>query len=267
MTHISGGAAKARRIVVKVGTSTLTYANGRTNLQRIDKLARTLCDLANQGREIILVSSGAIGVAVGKLNMSEKPSDTITKQALASVGQCELMMLYDKFFGEYSRTVSQILLTRGDIDVPHRAENTKNTMNRLLEMGIIPIVNENDTVSVEEIEIGDNDTLSAVVATIVGADLLVLLSDIDGLYSDDPHKNPDARLLDVVDDIDSVKNMASGSVTSRGTGGMITKLEAAKMATENGIDMVIANGSHIEGLYDILDGNICGTLFKARNTR
>ncbi len=264
MTEKNQAAASARRIVIKVGTSTLTYANGRTNLGRIDKLARTLCDLSNQGREIILVSSGAIGVAAGKLNVGEKPSDMVTKQAMAAVGQCELMMLYDKFFGEYSRTVAQILLTRGDVDVPHRAENTKNTMNRLLEMGIIPIVNENDTVSVEEIEIGDNDTLSAVVAMLVDADLLVLLSDIDGLYSDDPHKNPDARLLDVVDNIDSVRNMASGSATSRGTGGMITKLEAATIATEAGIDMVIANGAHIESLYDILSGSIRGTLFTAK---
>ena len=264
MEKTNQAVADARRIVVKVGTSTLTYGNGRTNLRQIDMLARTLCDLANQGKEIILVSSGAIGVAVGKLNLEKKPEETAAKQALAAVGQCELMMLYDKFFGEYSRTVAQILLTRGDIDVPHRVENTKNTMNRLLEMGIIPIVNENDTVSVEEIEIGDNDTLSAVVARMVGADLLILLSDIDGLYSDDPHKNPDARLLDVVDDIDSVRNMASGSVTSRGTGGMITKLEAATMATGAGINMIIANGAHIEGLYDILDGNICGTLFTAR---
>lgn len=264
MKKTNQAVADARRIVVKVGTSTLTYGNGRTNLRQIDMLARTLCDLANQGKEIILVSSGAIGVAVGKLNLEKKPEETAAKQALAAVGQCELMMLYDKFFGEYSRTVAQILLTRGDIDVPHRVENTKNTMNRLLEMGIIPIVNENDTVSVEEIEIGDNDTLSAVVARMVGADLLILLSDIDGLYSDDPHKNPDARLLDVVDDIDSVRNMASGSVTSRGTGGMITKLEAATMATGAGINMIIANGAHIEGLYNILDGNICGTLFTAR---
>ena len=179
MEKTNQAVADARRIVVKVGTSTLTYGNGRTNLRQIDMLARTLCDLANQGKEIILVSSGAIRVAVGKLNLEKKPEETAAKQALAAVGQCELMMLYDKFFGEYSRTVAQILLTRGDIDVPHRVENTKNTMNRLLEMGIIPIVNENDTVSVEEIEIGDNDTLSAVVARMVGADLLILLSDID----------------------------------------------------------------------------------------
>ena len=264
MTHNNKSVADAKRIVVKVGTSTLTYSGGKMNLRRIDRLVMTLCDLANQGKEVVLVSSGAIGVGVGKLNLPKRPDDTATKQAMAAVGQCELMMLYDKFFGDYNRTVAQILLTRGDIDVPHRAENTKNTMNRLLEMGIIPIVNENDTVSVEEIEIGDNDTLSAVVATLVGADLLVLLSDIDGLYSDDPHKNPGAKLLDVVDDIESVKNMASGAVTSRGTGGMVTKLEAAKLATENGINMIIANGNNIEGLYDMLEGNICGTLFTAK---
>lgn len=256
--------ASAKRIVVKVGTSTLTYDNGRMNLNRIDKLVMSLCDLANRGKEVVLVSSGAIGVAIGKLGLEKKPDDMATKQAIAAVGQCELMMLYDRLFGTYNRTVAQILLTREDIEQKRRADNTKNTFNRLIEMGIIPIVNENDTVSYEEIEIGDNDTLSAVVATLVDADLLVLLSDIDGLYDSDPHKNADAKLLSVVDNVESVRYMASGAGTARGTGGMVTKLDAAKLATDNGINMIITNGAKGDVLYDIMDGKIHGTLFCAK---
>lgn len=256
--------ASAKRIVVKVGTSTLTYDNGRMNLNRIDKLVMSLCDLANRGKEVVLVSSGAIGVAIGKLGLEKKPDDMATKQAIAAVGQCELMMLYDRLFGTYNRTVAQILLTREDIEQKRRADNTKNTFNRLIDMGIIPIVNENDTVSYEEIEIGDNDTLSAVVATLVDADLLVLLSDIDGLYDSDPHKNADAKLLSVVDNVESVRYMASGAGTARGTGGMITKLDAAKLATDNGINMIITNGAKSDVLYDIMDGKIHGTLFCAK---
>lgn len=256
--------ASAKRIVVKVGTSTLTYDNGRMNLNRIDKLVMSLCDLANRGKEVVLVSSGAIGVAIGKLGLEKKPDDMATKQAIAAVGQCELMMLYDRLFGTYNRTVAQILLTREDIEQKRRADNTKNTFNRLIDMGIIPIVNENDTVSYEEIEIGDNDTLSAVVATLVDADLLVLLSDIDGLYDSDPHKNSDAKLLSVVDNVESVRYMASGAGTARGTGGMVTKLDAAKLATDNGINMIITNGAKGDVLYDIMDGKIHGTLFCAK---
>ncbi|MCD8391509.1 MAG: glutamate 5-kinase [Firmicutes bacterium] len=255
---------ESKRVVVKVGTSTLTYPSGRLNLRRIDKLAMTLCDLANQGREIVLVSSGAIGVAVGKLGLPERPKDTVTNQAIAAVGQCELMMMYDRLFGNYNRTVAQILVTGDDISIEKREENMKNTFNRLLEMNIIPIVNENDTVSFDEIEIGDNDTLSAEVAKLINADLLVLFSDIDGLYDDDPHKNPNAKLLRVVDDITPIKYMASDSATKQGTGGMVTKLNAAEIATESGINMVIANGDNIDALYDILEGKVDGTLFTAK---
>lgn len=256
--------ANAKRIVVKVGTSTLTYKNGKMNLKRIDRLAMVLCDLANMGKEVVLVSSGAMGVAVGKLGLTEKPKDIVTKQAIAAVGQCELMMLYDRLFGGYNRTVAQILLTKDDIAIEKREENTKNTFNRLLEMGIIPIVNENDTVSFDEIVIGDNDNLSAVVAKLIGADLLILLSDIDGLYDDDPHKNENAKLLSVVQDVEAVKFMASDSSTKQGTGGMITKLEAAELATNSGIDMVITNGDNIDSIYDILNGDVKGTLFVAK---
>lgn len=251
----------AKRIVVKVGTSTLTYDTGKMNLKRMDRLAMVLSDLHNSGKEVILVSSGAIGVAMGKLKLSEKPQETRKKQAIAAVGQCELMYLYDKLFSGYNNTVAQILLTKDDIEIEKRVEHTKNTFNTLLEMGIIPIVNENDTISVEEIEIGDNDNLSAAVAKLLGADLLVLFSDIDGLYDSDPRENKNAKLIDVVYDTESVKSLAGGAGTRRGTGGMITKIQAAEVATKAGIDMIIANGERIEALYDILEGNSVGTLF------
>lgn len=265
MNDILKDISMAHRIVVKVGTSTLTYSGGAMNLKLIDRLAMVLCDLKNQGKEIILVSSGAIGIAMGKLRLTEKPKDTKGKQAVAAVGQCELMFLYDKVFGDYNNTVAQVLVTRDDIAIPRRKRNIQNTITTLLEMGIIPIINENDTVSYDEIEIGDNDTLSAVVADLVDADLLVLFSDIDGLYDDDPHKNKDAKLLPVVYDIDAVRGMAGGAGTNRGTGGMVTKLEAAERATNAGIHMIIANGNNIDGIYDILEGKIVGTLFVSKN--
>lgn len=255
--------SKNKRIVVKVGTSTLTYDTGKINLRRIDDLARVLSDLRNCGYEIILVSSGAIGVAMGKLGYSEKPSDTKVKQSLAAVGQCELMALYDRMFSEYHNTVAQILLTRSDIEIEKRKQHTKDTFNTLLEMGIIPIVNENDTVSVEEIEIGDNDSLSAIVATVVDADLLVLFSDIDGLFDSDPKLNPDAKLISKVTDIADVEKSAGEAGSKVGTGGMITKLEAAKIANNAGISMLITNGNNIDSLYDIINGEKVGTLFKA----
>ena len=255
--------SKNKRIVVKVGTSTLTYDTGKINLRRIDDLARVLSDLRNCGYEIILVSSGAIGVAMGKLGYSEKPSDTKVKQSLAAVGQCELMALYDRMFSEYHNTVAQILLTRSDIEIEKRKQHTKDTFNTLLEMGIIPIVNENDTVSVEEIEIGDNDSLSAIVATVVDADLLVLFSDIDGLFDSDPKLNPDAKLISKVTDIADVEKSAGQAGSKVGTGGMITKLEAAKIANNAGISMLITNGNNIDSLYDIINGEKVGTLFKA----
>ena len=256
---------KASRIVVKVGTSTLTYDTGKMNIQRISLLARTLSDLHNSGKDVVLVSSGAIGIAVGKLGLSEKPDDTNTKQALAANGQCELMYLYDKMFSEYNNTVAQILLTKDDIAIPRRKRNTQSTFNTLLDMGIIPIVNENDTVSTDEIEIGDNDNLSALVAELVNADLLVVFSDIDGLYNADPHRVHDAQIIPVVTDISSVRHLAEGAGTSRGTGGMITKLDAAQRAVSAGINMVITNGNEITRLYDILDGKPVGTLFVSKN--
>jgi glutamate 5-kinase len=253
------------RIVVKVGTSTLAHKTGRLNIRRIEKLCKVLSDLKNAGNEIILVSSGAIGMGVGKLSLSERPGDIPTKQAAAAVGQCELMYTYDKLFTEYSHNVAQILITAPDIENDDRKINFHNTLQRLLELGTIPIINENDTVSTEEIEIGDNDTLSAVVTANIGADILILLSDIDGLYDKDPHLNPDAHLIEYVEKIDDkIIALAGGSGSRLGTGGMITKLKAAQIATEAGCDMVIANGSNPELLYDIIEGKNIGTRFCKR---
>lgn len=253
------------RIVVKVGTSTLAHKTGRLNIRRIEKLCKVLSDLKNAGNEIILVSSGAIGMGVGKLSLSERPGDIPTKQAAAAVGQCELMYTYDKLFTEYSHNVAQILITAPDIENDDRKINFHNTLQRLLELGTIPIINENDTVSTEEIEIGDNDTLSAVVTANIGADILILLSDIDGLYDKDPHLNPDAHLIKYVEKIDDkIIALAGGSGSRLGTGGMITKLKAAQIATEAGCDMVIANGSNPELLYDIIEGKNIGTRFCKR---
>lgn len=265
MEKILHDVASAHRIVIKVGTSTLTYGTGKMNLKRIDQMAMILSDLRNQGKEIILVSSGAIGVGVGKLGLKERPSVTREIQAVSAVGQCELMYLYDKMFSEYNNTVAQILLTKDDISIPKRKRNTQNTITTLLEMGIIPVVNENDTVAIDEIEIGDNDTLSALVAEFVDADLLILFSDIDGLYSADPHTDKDAKLLPVIYDINSVKKSATGSAGKQGTGGMVTKLEAAEIATSAGVHMIIANGNNMSALYDILDAEPAGTLFVSKN--
>lgn len=253
------------RIVVKVGTSTLTHATGRLNIRRVEALCKVLSDLKNAGHEIILVSSGAIGMGVGKLMLTSRPTDMPTKQAAAAVGQCELMYVYDKLFSEYHHTVAQILLTGSDVENPQRHDNFRNTMFRLLELGALPIVNENDTVVTDEIAVGDNDTLGAVVAVSVAADLLVLLSDIDGLYTADPHKHPDARLIDRVETITpEIAALAGGKGSALGTGGMTTKLSAAKLATEAGTDMIIANGQHPELLYEIADGNAVGTRFVAK---
>lgn len=256
------------RIVVKVGTSTLIRDNGAVNLRQMDHLARTLSDLWGMGRQVILVSSGAIGVGTGKLGLSQRPTQLREKQAVAAVGQCELMHLYDKFFAEYGRTVAQILLTGEDVDAPVRAGHLHNTFEALLSLGCIPIVNENDSVSSAEIEtgkckvLGDNDTLSAIVARLCGADLLVLLSDIDGLYTADPHKDPNAVLIQQVEEITPrLRAIAGGAGTWRGTGGMATKLAAAQTAMEAGIDMVITNGANMEALYDIVAGAPVGTRF------
>ena len=253
------------KIVVKVGTSTLAHASGRLNIRRIELLCKVLSDLKNAGHEIILVSSGAIGMGVGKLNLPARPSDTAGKQAAAAVGQCELMYTYDKLFSEYNHTVAQILLTAEDLRNEKRHGNFENTMERLLEMQVLPIINENDTVATEEIEIGDNDTLAGIVAISVKADLLVLLSDIDGLYTADPHKDAEAKLIDSVYEIDEkIIALGGGKGSALGTGGMATKLHAAQIATEKGCDMIIANGEHPEALYDIADGSPVGTRFYAK---
>lgn len=250
------------RIVIKVGTSTLAYGTGLLNIRRVEELCRVMSDLKNAGNEMILISSGAIGMGVGKLGLKERPSDIPTKQASAAVGQCELMYTYDKLFGEYNHTVAQILLTKEDIEHEKRCENFRNTIFRLLELGAMPIINENDTVATDEIVIGDNDTLAAIVAANVGADLLILLSDIDGLYTSDPHKHPDAKLLPVVEQLTpEVLALAEGKGSALGTGGMKTKLHAAEIAMNAGIDMIIANGICPTILYNIVDGKDFGTRF------
>lgn len=253
-----------KRIVVKVGTSTLTYDTGKINIRRMSKLAQVLSDLKNAGIEIVLVTSGAIGVGVGKLGLKERPMDTPGRQAAATVGQCELMFLYDKFFGEYGNITGQLLVTKDDFDNEERHSNLHNAFMKLFEYGAIPIVNENDSVAVDEIVFGDNDSLSAHVAEIVDADTLIILSDIDGLFSANPREDENAVLIHVVDEItDDILAIAGGSGTSRGTGGMITKLHAAQIASAAGIDTVVMNGSDPEEIYKLLDGRQIGTLFKA----
>ncbi len=252
------------RIVVKVGTSTLAHSTGRLNIRHVEELVKVLSDLKNAGHQIILVSSGAIGMGVGKLNLPGKPTDMPTKQAAAAVGQCELMYTYDKLFLQYSHTVAQVLLTGEDVDHQERRENFENTIERLLELGALPIINENDTIATAEIKVGDNDTLGAIVACCVRADLLVLLSDIEGLYTADPRKDPEARLIPVVEEVTpQIQALAGGVGSSLGTGGMATKLRAAKMVTAHGCDMVITNGEHPERLYDIAEGKAVGTRFLA----
>ena len=254
------------RIVVKVGTSTLAHAGGRLNIRHVEELVKVLSDLKNAGHEIIVVSSGAIGMGAGKLGLS-RPKDMPTKQAAASVGQCELMYTYDKLFSEYSHTVGQILVTREDFDRAPRLMNLENTLYRLLQLGAIPIINENDTVATEEIAVGDNDTMGAIVAKYMRADLLVLLSDINGLYTADPHTHPDARLIDRVEEITpEIEALAGGAGSSLGTGGMATKLMAARIATTAGVEMVIANGEHAAVLYDIVEGRAAGTRFLPRRS-
>lgn len=253
------------RIVIKIGTSTLAHSTGLLNIRRVEELCRIMSDLKNAGNEIILVSSGAIGMGVGKLSLKERPSDIPTKQAAAAVGQCELMYTYDKLFSEYNHTVAQILLTNEDIGHTDRGLNFRNTLHRLLELGALPIINENDTVATDEICVGDNDTLGAIVAISINADLLILLSDIDGLFTADPHKNSNAELISVVDEITpELEAMTGGAGSTLGTGGMHTKLHAARLATENGVEMVIANGSEPAVLYDIVEGKPVGTRFNAR---
>lgn len=261
---------KKRRIVVKVGTSTLTNEFGKRNLHRIEELAMTLADIQNMGNEVVLVSSGAIAVGANKMRLSDPPKEMRMKQAAAAVGQCDNMFLYDKFFGYYSKTVAQILLNAEDIQQEEKKENLSNTFEALLEHGIIPIVNENDSVSYTEIEseerlFGDNDKLSAVVAVLCRADMLVILSDIDGFYDKDPRFYRDAKLISRVDTIDeSVYALAGGAGSRRGTGGMKTKLEAAELAVSQGISTLVMNGNDPSRLYDIFKGKKVGTLFAAK---
>lgn len=254
-----------KRIVVKVGTSSLTHPEtGLVDLIKMEKLVRELTDIHNRGKEVILVSSGAIAVGRKTIGMKERPTKLSVKQACASIGQARLMMMYQKFFMEYNQIASQILMTKNTLVNTVNRENAGNTFETLLSMGAIPIVNENDTISTYEIQFGDNDTLSAIVSALVQADLLILLSDIDGLFTDDPNRNPDAKFIEFVDRVDEhFERMAKGSASDVGTGGMTTKLNAAKLATSAGADMIIANGNDMGIIHRIMDGERIGTLFKA----
>lgn len=249
------------RIVVKVGTSTLAHPGGRLNIRHTEDLVKVWSDIKNAGHELIVVSSAATGLGVGKLQI-QKPKDITTKQAAAAVGQCELMYTYDRLFSQYNHTVAQMLLTWEDFDHENRLRNLRSTLERLLQLGAIPIVNENDSIAIEEYSLGDNDTLAALVAQCIHADLVVLLSDIDGLFTADPHSDPNARLIPLVEEITpEIERLAGGAGSSLGTGGMLTKVIAAKRATNAGVDMIITNGAHAEVLYDILEGKPVGTKF------
>lgn len=265
MSRVRELLCRKNRIVIKIGSSSLVHTNtGRLDYVKLEKLVRFLCDLRNQGKDVILVSSGAIVVGAKSLGIKERPRTTSLKQACAAVGQGQLMMVYQKLFQEYHQNSAQVLLTFDVISSDERRRNAINTMNELLQLGIIPVVNENDTVATEEIEFGDNDTLSAIVAALVKADCLVIMSDIDGLYTDDPHFNKDAKLISEVETItDEMKEMAKGSSTNMGTGGMATKISAASIATAVGADMIILNGEHIELLSALFQGEDVGTVFHA----
>jgi glutamate 5-kinase len=269
MTYSRLDLKNKKRIVIKIGSSSLTHAEtGSLNLSKMEKLVRVLTDLRNQGKDVILVSSGAIAVGRETVGLKEKPQDKSIKQACAAVGQARLMMVYQKLFAEYNQVPAQILMTKYTMINDISRENAQNTFEELLKMGVIPIVNENDTVSTDEIEFGDNDTLSALVAALINADMLILLSDIDGLYTDDPRKNSEAVFIDYVDIIDDkLSQMGKDSSTSVGTGGMATKITAAKIATNSGADMVIANGENVYIINEIMEGNNVGTLFKAKRDK
>lgn len=258
-----------QRIVVKIGTTTITHAQtGSLDLLKLERMVRILTDLNNRGKEVIVVSSGAIGVGRKTLGLPEAPKTLSLRQACASVGQAKLMMVYQKLFAEYNQLISQVLMTRYTMENEVNRSNAQNTFQELLKMNVIPIVNENDTVSTDEIEFGDNDTLSAIVAALVKADLLVLMSDIDGLFTEDPHQNPQAVFIDEVDEVDErFEAMAKGSGTAWGTGGMATKLAAAKIANEAGADMVIANGGDIFNISRVLEGQQVGTLFRTKGSK
>ncbi len=252
-----------KRIVIKVGTTTLTHESGKLNLKRIEKLSWVLSDLHNSGYEVVLVSSGAIAVGADRLGLTSRPRDVQGKQAASAVGQAILMQIYENFFMQYNQIVAQILLTKDVVDFPVRRSHAKNTFSALLELGVIPIVNENDTVAVDEIEFSDNDTLSAYVADLIDADALIILSDIDGLYDGDPHKNSEAKLISEVDIIsDEIVDSATGSSGNLGTGGMATKVSAAKMLMPRGIHTFIVSGCDPTILFELLEGSEIGTLFK-----
>ena len=253
---------QVKRVVIKVGTSSLTYETGKLNIKKIESIVRVVSDLRNRGIEVVLVSSGAVGAGVGKLNLPEKPSDTRKKQALAAIGQAALVSMYDRFFSEYGHSSAQVLLTKFILDDEERYQNTKNTFETMFEYGVVPIVNENDVISTYELEFGDNDTLSAHIAKLVDANLLIILSDIDGLFDKNPQISSEARLIPVVERVDeSVYAIAGGAGSRRGTGGMITKLKAAEIVNPSGIDMIITNGAHPERIYEIFEGRSVGTLF------
>ncbi len=255
-----------KRIVIKVGTSTLTHKTGRLNIRRMERFVKVLADLQNSGKEIVLVSSGAIGLGMSKMGLSERPKDTPMKQACAAVGQCELMYIYDKLFGEYNLNVAQILLTKYIIDTP-RKNNVENTFEKLICHNVIPVVNEDDTVAIDELELelGENDSLAALVAIMSHSDMLVILSDIDGLFDGNPKDNPDAKLIPVVNEItDDIRGLAGGAGSGLGTGGMITKIHAAEIAMGAGIDMAILNGRNPSVLYDLFDGKDVGTIFTSK---
>ena len=257
-----------KRVVVKVGTSTLTHRTGRLNIRRVEGLVKNLADLQNAGHEIILVSSGAIGLGMSKIGLVDRPKDTPTKQACAAVGQCELMYLYDKLFAEYSINVAQLLLTKFVL-LEDRRQNVQNALERVIQLGAIPIVNENDTVAIDELEleVGENDSLAATVAKIANANLLIIMSDIDGLYDADPRLDPDAKLIPVVEELnDDIRKLAGGAGTKMGTGGMITKINAAEIAVNNGIDMIILNGKNPDNLYYLFETGSLGTRFKAKGS-
>ena len=257
-----------KRIVIKVGTSSLTYETGKLNIKKIESIVRVVSDLRNRGIEVVLVSSGAVGAGVGKLNLPEKPSETRKKQALAAIGQATLVSMYDRFFSEYGHSSAQVLLTKFILDDSERYQNTKNTFETMFEYGVIPIVNENDVISTYELEFGDNDTLSAYIAQLVDAQLLIILSDIDGLYDSNPQENSEAKLIPIVENVDeSIYAIAGGAGSRRGTGGMVTKLKAAEIVNSSGIDMIISNGASPEKIYDIFDGKSVGTLFKGHSDR
>lgn len=250
------------RVVIKIGTSTLAHSTGHLNIRRVEELCKVISDIKNADNQVIVVSSGAIGMGVGKLGLLQRPNDIPTKQAAAAVGQCELMYIYDKLFSEYNHTVAQLLITGEDVENDVRHTNFSNTLARLMELGVIPIINENDTVATKEIVIGDNDTLAAIVAQSVKADKLILLSDIDGLYTADPHTDPNAKLIHKIKTVnDDVLALAGVSKSNLGTGGMITKLEAARICLGCGCDMIITNGNNPQNLYDIMDGKSVGTTF------